>query len=231
MLRINKIFRLLVVVLILSVGTAKAIPTDTQSWSLLTALVNLEEAKKYAVYLEAQPRIGDNVTKMERLLLRSALVYNYDQQLSFYVGYGWTPTFTNANYDHDFNDESRTWQQILYKHDLFGLSWQHRFRQEQRYVQQADSASHRSRYLLRGSYAIDHEGTYGLTGYNELFINLNDTGKARVRGYDRDRFFFGPYLKSGIVRYEAGYLGEHGRRFGPEQRLINAFMISANITY
>jgi hypothetical protein len=228
----SNLFKLILLFLFFLIpNSSKAIPNDTQSWSLLTALINMDEAKKYALYLEAQPRIGDNVEKTERLLLRSAVVYNLDPQLSFYLGYAWTPTFINTNYDHDFNDESRTWQQVLYKHDLFGISWQHRYRQEQRYIEKVDPVSHRSRYLLRGSYALDQESTYGLTAYNELFLNLNDSGRARARGYDRNRFFIGPYFKSGIVRYEAGYLGEHAKRFGPEQRMINAFLVSVGITY
>ncbi len=217
--------------LLLAERSALAITNDTQSWSLLTALVNLDEAKKFAVYMEAQPRVGDNVRTMERLLLRSALVYNFDPQLSVYLGYAWTPTYMNSSYEHDFKDESRVWQQLLYKHDLLGLSWQHRFRQEQRMIDNVDTVSHRFRYLLRGSLPFDQDATYGLTAYNELFLNLNDTGRGRATGYDRDRVFIGPYLKSGIVRYEAGYLGEHARRYGAEQRLINAFLISAGITY
>ncbi|HMO19217.1 MAG TPA: DUF2490 domain-containing protein [Oligoflexia bacterium] len=209
----------------------RAIPNDTQSWTLITGQINIDEAKKYSLYLEVQPRVGDNVEKIERLLLRPAIVYNLNQKLSFYLGYAWTPTFADINYDYEFNHENRIWQQIFFKHDLFGISWQHRFRQEQRYLEKVSSVSHRSRYLLRGSYALDQEGSFGLTAYNELFINLNDTGKARAQGYDRNRFFLGPYFKSGSVRYEVGYIAEHAKRFGPEQRLINAFLVSLGVIF
>jgi hypothetical protein len=33
------------------------------------------------------------------------------------------------------------------------------------------------------------------------------------------------------ARYEVGYLGEHAKRFGPDERYISALMISANFNF
>jgi hypothetical protein len=181
--------------------------------------------------MEAQPRVGDDVSRLERLLIRPALGYNLSNSLSVFAGYAWTPTFMNAAYDGDFRNESRMWQQILYKHDLWGLQWQHRLRQEQRIIEDASATSNRTRYLVRGSYGLASDGTYGLTGYNELFVTENGTTKGPVGGFDRDRFFFGPYLKAGSGRYEVGYLGEYARQFGNDSRMINALLVSAQYTF
>jgi hypothetical protein len=117
------------------------------------------------------------------------------------LGYAWTPTFMNASHDEDFRNENRIWQQILIKQTWLGLDWQHRLRQEQRIIDEAGGTSNRTRYLLRGSYPLATDGTVGLTGYNELFVAENGVAKGPVGGFDRDRFFFGPYLKSGPGRY------------------------------
>lgn len=205
--------------------------TDFQSWTLVTATANLDQQKNWFVYAEAQPRVGDDISRLERLLLRPALGYNLTDKVALYLGYAWTPTFMNASYDQDFRNENRIWQQILYRHDLWGLQWQHRLRQEQRIIEDASATSNRTRYLLRGSYGLSCDGDVGLTGYNELFVTENGTNKGPVGGFDRDRFFFGPYRKSGPGRYEIGYLGEYARQFGNDSRMINAVLVSANYSF
>jgi len=213
------------------ISSAQAQQTDFQSWNLVTATVNIDPNKKFFAYMEAQPRIGDDISRLERLLIRPALGYNLSPNLALVLGYAWTPTFSNASYDGDFRNENRIWQQLLYKHDLWGLKWQHRLRQEQRIIEDAVSTSNRTRYLLRGSYGLAPDSSYGLTGYNEIFVTENGTHKGPIGGFDRDRFFFGPYLVSGPGRYEIGYLGEYARQFGKDSRMINAIMLSAQYTF
>ena len=213
------------------VRDCQAQKTDFQSWNLITATANLDQQNKWFIYGEVQPRIGDDISRLERLLLRSALGYNLTDRLSLYLGYGWTPTFTNPAYDGDFRNENRIWQQALYKHDLWGLQWQHRLRQEQRIIEDASGTSNRTRYLLRGSYGLSNNGDVGLTGYNEVFVTENGTTKGPIGGFDRDRFFFGPYLRSGPGRYEIGYVGEYARQFGNDSRMINAIMLSTNYSF
>jgi len=210
---------------------SRAQKTDFQSWNQVTATVNLDSRKEWFAYMEAQPRIGDDISRLERLLIRPALGYNLTDKVAVYLGYAWTPTFTNASYDRDFRNENRIWQQLLYKHDLWGLQWQHRLRQEQRIIEDASGTSNRTRYLIRGSYGLSPDGYFGLTGYNELFVTENGTKRGPIGGFDRDRFFFGPYVKSGPGRYEVGYLGEYARQFGNDSRMINAILVSANYSF
>jgi len=205
--------------------------TDFQSWTLVTATANLDKEHKWFAYMEAQPRLGDDVSRLERLLIRPALGYNLNKNLSLYIGYGWTPTFMNPSYDDDFRNENRIWQQALYKQDSYGIQWQHRLRQEQRLIDGASGTSNRTRYLLRGTYDLSSDGSYGLTAYNELFITINGIKKGPEGGFDRDRFFLGPLVKSGPGRYEIGYLGEYARQFGDDSRMINALLASAQFSF
>lgn len=212
-------------------GSANAVPTDFQDWTLVTAHVSLDKAKRYQVYFEAQPRVGDNWQRMERLLIRPAVVYNVTANLGLYLGYAWTPLFIDSQYHRDYRDENRIWQQLLYKHSFLDMQWQHRLRQEQRFIERADGVSNRFRYLLRGSHALSESGTFGLTGYNEIFVTFNSIDGGPWSGYDRDRVFIGPYWTVNNARYEVGYLGEHAKRFGPDERYISALMISANFNF
>lgn len=216
---------------ILITSKALAVPTDFQDWTQVTALIPLEESKKYELYFEAQSRIGDDWQRMERILVRPALWYNWDKNLSFAVGYAWTPGFYNSHYYYDYRIENRTWEQVLYKHDGFGLQWQHRVRQEQRFIENTSGTSNRLRYLVRGSYALDETKTYGLTAYNELFITYNTTSNGPQSGFDRDRIFMGPYFVRGPGRYEVGYIGEFAKHFGNNERYVSAILVSANYTF
>ncbi len=204
--------------------------SDFQSWTQVITQVNLNT--EWFVYMEAQPRVGDDISRLERLLIRPALGYRINPNVALFLGYAWTPTFMNNHYQEDFRNENRIWQQVLVKDSRWGIEWQHRLRQEQRFIEDAGGPSNRTRYLLRGSYALSNSGTYGITGYNEIFVNLNSQYKGPTGGFDRDRFFFGPYITQGPGRYEIGYLGEYAQRFDEDGgRYINAIMVIAFLNF
>jgi len=211
-------------------ATTFAESTDNQSWTQVITQVKLN--KEWFAYMEAQPRVGDDISRLERLLIRPAMGYNINPNIALYLGYAWTPTYMNNQYEENFRNENRVWEQILIKDSRWGLDWQHRIRQEQRMIQDAGGPSNRTRYLLRGSYALSDSGQYGLTGYNEIFVTLNSQPNGPQGGFDRDRFFFGPYFKQGPGRYEIGYLGEYAQRFNQDGgRYINAIMVAAILNF
>ena len=204
--------------------------SDFQSWAQLVTQVKLNQ--DFFAYMEAQPRMGDDSSRLERLLIRPAMGYNINPNIAFFLGYAWTPTFMNNQYEENFRNENRIWEQILIKDSRWGIDWQHRLRQEQRIIEDAGGPSNRTRYLLRGSYALSDSGQYGLTGYNEIFVTLNSQPNGPQGGFDRDRFFFGPYVKQGPGRYEIGYLGEYAQRFNQDGgRMINAIMVAAFLNF
>jgi len=210
--------------------TTFAQSADVQSWTQVITQVNIN--KEWFAYMEAQPRVGDDISRFERLIIRPAIGYNITPNIALFFGYAWTPTFMNNQYEEDFRNENRIWEQLLIKDYRWGLDWQHRLRQEQLFIEDAAGPSNRTRYLLRGSYALSDSGTYGLTGYNEIFVNLNSQYKGPLGGFDRDRFFFGPYVTYGPGRYEVGYLGEYAQRFDEDGgRYINAIMVAAILNF
>lgn len=160
---------------------ASATPTDFEGWFTTTTLTALDEDRRYQFYLELQPRLGDDWHRMALVVVRPALVYSPKKNLSLFAGYAWVPKFYNQQYHHDYRDEQRLWEQLLYKHSSIGIAWHHRLRQEQRMLAEAHGVSNRSRYLIRGSYPLIEGNPVGLTGYSETLVNLNGVkGGLRV---------------------------------------------------
>ncbi|HET9134314.1 MAG TPA: DUF2490 domain-containing protein [Gemmatimonadales bacterium] len=204
---------------------------DIQSWTLLTAQVGLADRGRSFLYLEGQARVGDDVSQLERLLLRPAVGRQLSRDIAVSLGYAWTPTFIDTRYEEAFRGEHRLWQQLFARHGTGRLAWQHRLRQEQRLLDDAGGTSHRTRYLARASYALGGQRRRGITGYHELFWTWNSVDRGPQSGFDRSRVFLGPYLVRPGVRYEVGYVGEYGKRFGPSDRMVHALLLSANLTF
>jgi hypothetical protein len=217
--------------LVLFSSSTHAHPEDFQGWLITNAHIGLDQKNKYQLYLEAQPRQASDWKRAGTFQGRVALTYNVEKNVSLYVGYAWTPLFLDAQYHRDYRDEQLFWQQALLRHDFLGLQWQHRFRLEQRKLMRTDGISNRIRYLMRGSYALNEAKDFGLTSFDELMINLNSIDNGPWEGYDRNRIFFGPYWVVGSGRYEVGYLGEHQKRFGNDERWAHVMLVTASYTF
>jgi Protein of unknown function (DUF2490) len=215
--------------------SAKAEPhrSDTQIWLQAIAIVPLDTEKKFSLYLEGQPRVGNDLSRVERFLLRPALVYNATKNLEFYLGYAWAPTFLTPTYDSEFRDEHRLWEQALYTHHWkdADITFQYRLRQEQRFIEHTGGTAHRTRILVRASKPWTCGGSSGLTAYNEYFANWNTVDKGPKRGIDRDRIFLGPYCNVGKARYEIGYLGEYSEHFRDGDRFINTALGMVTVNF
>lgn len=198
---------------------------DFQLWTTVTASGKFDPTSKFYWYLEGQPRIGDDAHYIERLLIRGAAGYELSPNLIAWLGYGWTPLYMNSNYEHDFQNETRIFEQVTYdqKFDKFSLS--HRARLEEREIDGVSTTAVRFRYLLRGSLPlIKLEGSslIGLSAYDEYFYNLNSTSPKIASGPDRNRLFAGPYWKNDFVRVDLGYLLETSERIDKSDRHIHA---------
>ena len=81
--------------------------------------------------------------------------------------------------------------------------------------------------MLRGSLPLNDAQDFGITAFDEFMVTLNTVEGGPWRGYDRNRIFIGPYWQVGATRYEVGYLGEHAKRFGDDERWVNALAATA----
>jgi hypothetical protein len=202
--------------------TLAADENDFQGWFQATGSFSVDQNKKYQAFLEIQPRMGANWERFDRLFVRPALTYNVRPDVGVSLGYAWIPYFLDVELHRTFGQEQRLWQQLLFRHESGNWQWQHRLRPEQRFLEGVEGVSNRLRYFIRGSYSLDPDGSFGLTGFEEFFVTLNSTDQGPKAGYDRNRVFFGPFWREGAMRYEVGYVLEHVHRFGNDQRWVSA---------
>jgi hypothetical protein len=212
--------------LVSSVLSAYCQPHDIEQWSFINAHLSVNDSRTLELYVEAQPRLGDDLQRAAAFQARVAVVYNPSKTVGVYAGYAWTPQFYDSSYHRDYRDEQRLWQQLVYRQEGLGVTWLHRIREEQRFQTRTDGIGHRFRYMIRGAYPFVRTNDLGLAVFDEVMLNLNDVSGGARSGYDRNRFFIGPYWIYGSVHYEVGYLFEHLKRFGDNERLAHVLVAS-----
>lgn len=208
------------------IRAVSATPTDIEQWTNINAHIALESSESLRLYLEIQPRQGDDLRRLGLVQHQAALVITPRKALSLYLGYAWTQFLLNTDYHRDYREEQRLWQSFNYRGELAGVQWLLRLRQEQRKITRTDGTSNRSRLMLKGSYPLTWDEEFGLTWSDEVMFTLNFTPGGPARGYDRNRLFFGPYWRVNSTRYEVGYLGEYQKRFGDDERWAHVFAVS-----
>lgn len=150
---------------------------------------------------------------LEQLLLRAGVTYrpkNINALLTF--GYGNITTGTFGPSDASTHEE-RIYQEALLPHRLGDRIYlRHRFRFEQRWVNDQDFRT-RFRYALFLDVPLNQtdlsQGAIYLAFYNEVFINgQQDIGDGRtVETFDRNRIYGAVgYSLSDKLRLQAGYM-------------------------
>ena len=145
---------------------------------------------------DLQYRNWNAMGDLEQLLLRGGLTYTpKSAEVTFTLGYGHITTGDYGSSNDRTVTESRIYQEVLLPHKVGSIFYlKHRFRYEQRWVEDQDFRT-RYRYNLfvtvpLNSKTIDRKSLY-LSFYNELFINgERNIGKGRtVELFDRNRTY------------------------------------------
>ena len=174
--------------------------SDFRLWTPVYLTVKLPS--RFLAYMEANPRLGDDVTNIDQLLLRPALGYQLTENLSIWQGYAWVGNFNQKHTppQSPFFQENRIFQQAIYTRKFSSFNFMSRTRMEERWIEHSAGTALRFRQMLKVSYPLPMAPDWSLVGYDEIFINLNsvDTvddvrggGKAPGAGIDQNRFFLG----------------------------------------
>ena len=134
---------------------------------------------------------------MEQLLLRTGVTYQpKNTNVTFTLGYAFISTGDFGESDATF-PEHRIYQEMLLPQKVGGRFFlTHRFRYEQRWVENQDFRT-RYRYSLIMNVPLNaqelKQGVIYLALYNEIFINgQTEIGRGRsVQLFDRNRFYTG----------------------------------------
>jgi len=176
------------------------------------------------IHHEVQYRNYDAVGDLEQLLLRTGLGYTFNERKNnILLGYGY---ILSENYIGDTNEkatvnEHRIFQQFTSKQNIGKLKLNHRYRFEQRFVE--DDFKMRLRYFLGFNYPLqnkeDGKSPLYLSAYNEVFLNTESDV------FDRNRVYGGlGYKFSENLKLELGYMNQFFENSGRDQINIIAFV-------
>ena len=178
---------------------------------------------------DVQHRNWDIIGDLEQLLLRGGLTYQpQNTQVKLTLGYAFilTGEFGSGNAT---SQESRIYQEALLNQKVGGrLYLTHRFRYEQRFVEDQDFRT-RLRYNLFLNIPLNRKdlqpGAVYLALYNELFINgQRGIGDGReVELFDRNRTYgaLGYSVVKGL-RVQAGFMRQVTDNWGKGQIQLSA---------
>jgi len=221
--RMKKKSKTVVLILIL-VLPMFAMSQDSNLGNWLIYIGNKEINSKWNIHNEIQYRNYNVVGDLEQLLLRTGIGYNLSENNNnILLGYGY---ILSENYIGDTDDkasvnEHRIFQQFTTKQSLGKIGFSHRYRFEQRFVD--EDFKMRFRYFLGIKiplqYKEEGKNPLYLSLYNEIFLNT----KSSV--FDRNRVFGGlGYTFSDNLRMELGYMNQFFETSGRDQINIMAFV-------
>jgi hypothetical protein len=218
---IKNIFLLVLIAIFFAPKISNAQDSSLGNWLIYIGNKKIDE--KWNIHNEVQYRNYNAAGDLEQLLLRTGLGYNVTKNSNILLGYGY---ILSENYIGDTDDkvtvnEHRIFQQFTTKQNIGKVGLSHRYRFEQRFVE--DDFKLRLRYFLGVNiplqYKEDGKNPLYLSMYNEIFLNT----KSSV--FDRNRVYGGiGYKFSKNLKLELGYMNQFFESSGSDQINLIAFV-------
>ena len=164
--------------------------------------------KKINWHNEIQYRNYNFAGDLQQLLVRTGVGYNLSENNNnLLLGYGYilSEQYQKNSDRKTESKEHRIFQQFITRQNFGRFYLQHRYRIEERFIN--DDISYRFRYFLALNIPINKktmvENTIYLSTYNEIFIN----GQSPV--FDRNRLYGGwGYNINKNFKFELGYMSQ-----------------------
>ncbi|RRJ92655.1 DUF2490 domain-containing protein [Paenimyroides tangerinum] len=189
-------------------------------WLMYFGNVSVKETP-LKVHYEIQDRNHNIGTDLNQILVRGALQYNFKNEITFGAGYGFIQTEKEFTPDLPVR-ENRIYQEALMQQNVSKLNFKHRFRYEQRFIENTDFKT-RFRYQLGLDipvYNTDCGKNFYATAYNEIFINGEKTETSGL--FDRNRLFIGAGVKlNKKLAFQAGWMNQMLENSSNQQFMIS----------
>jgi len=182
---------------------------DSNLGNWLLYIGNKKLNSKWNWHHEVQYRNYNAVGDLEQLLLRTGIGYNLTPTNgNLLLGYGF---IHSQNYTGFLDlkqkvNEHRVFQQLITRDAIGRVGIQHRYRFEQRWIEDTDFKM-RFRYFLSLNVPLNHtrmqEKTWYASAYNEIFLNH----KQII--FDRNRLYLGlGFRLNKMAKFELGYMNQ-----------------------
>ena len=184
---------------------------ETGNWLMYFGSNRISE--KFSIHSEVQFRnhtVFPNNT--EQWLLRTGLNYHFTKNAFVTAGYAYIGSFVyESERDSPETEEHRIWQQLITNNYLGRVKFEHRYRAEQRWVE--DDFKTRFRYRLMLFIPVNkpkmEPGAFFFGIYDEIFIN----GQEEL--FDRNRLYGGiGYQVNKNLNLQTGMLYQRVRTTG-----------------
>jgi len=171
--------------------------------------------KKWGIHSEFQARNYFIPNTVHQTLTRVGLNYYISPASMVTAGYGYIYTQPSKGDIGIITAEHRIWEQLILRHRTYNIFLEHRYRLEQRFVNNITTGNqvfdNRVRYRLQVLFPLynisPHLRHYFVSTYNELFMNLGRELSGQY--FDRNRFYLAlGYQLSPKFNLQFGYLNQ-----------------------
>lgn len=193
-------------VTLLSLGSVSLYAQKNELGAWYMYFGNNKISKKLNWHNEIQYRNFDAIGDLEQLLIRTGIGYDLtENNNNVLLGYGFILSQPYINGEKKENIEHRIFQQYITKQKFGRFNLQHRYRLEERFLE--DDFRMRFRYMLGLNIPITQKEmlpkTFYASVYNEIFLHFNSPV------FDRNRVYGAlGYVINKNMRIEAGYMNQ-----------------------
>lgn len=203
----NKLQSLCFLLAIFFTANLQAQKTDTGNWFVYFG--NQKINNRWNWHNEVQYRNYNFAGDLQQLLLRTGIGYNLTENnnnILFGYGYIYSEPYIPGTDDKTNTNEHRIFQQFITKQEAGRVNILHRYRFEQRFIE--EDFKMRLRYFLSlnvpiNKKAMEKNAVYA-SAYNEIFINTEGPGY-----FDQDRIYGGlGYCFNKSLKMELGVMSQ-----------------------
>lgn len=215
------------------VASPRALEEDGQAWFNTTAIVGLgapAATARWSLWLEGQARLGEDAGRLSQYILRPGIGLRLGDAWSAWAGYA--RIGSERPFAARATDEDRGWQQLLWSGRGAGFDLTSRTRLEQRWVETGDDTGWRLRQFARASHPLRAASPFAWVGWDEVFVDLNDTDWGADAGLRQNRLFAGiAWTAAPGARLEVGYLNVWSLRARREDTVNHVASFSLFLRY
>ena len=210
--------QLLIILFLINIFSVKSQESNIGNWLIYFGNKDLNSSFNW--HHEIQHRNYNILGELEQLLVRTGLGYNVNENNNILLGYGFIDSRNKAIESNEILkvNEHRIYQQFISKQVIGKIKIQHRYRFEQRFIE--DDFKLRYRYFLSLNIPLlKTNKKYYISAYNEIFIDA-----SQENSFDRNRIYGGlGYQLNSNIKLELGYMNQIFNNFSRDQFNVICF--------